>query len=203
MAAVVTKRASGASVATHREQNEAVAGQEGRLGIVVLVFDLDLMEQRLGGRPPAGDATLSLRRPTVPDHLTPVVSDRDPAEPVAFYYLRASNGGAACVGAVGRDSTNRRPSNAAVVAVLSVTFPVPWGRRRVWRTRRLLRAKWRLLMRKGRSPIRANVGELRHDQPTVGGPSPGRLVSMSPCRAMAPPARLVAPMSADASGTAV
>ena len=131
--------------------------------------------------------------------LAPVVSDRDPAQPVVFYYLRASNGAAACcfVDDRGVTSTNSCPSSAAVIAM---SFEVPL--RRVVRSRRTPRAEWRLAVRKGRSPLRTDVGELRRDQARLRAPSPGHFVTMSPCRAMAPPARLVAPISADASGTA-
>jgi hypothetical protein len=139
--------------------------------------------------------------PPVNPDLTPAVSDRDPAEPVVFYSLFESpHRGAAARGFVddrGVTSTNSRPSSAAVIAM---SFEVPV--RRVVRSRRTPRAEWRLAMRKGRSPVRTDVGELRRDQSRLRAPSPGRLVTMSPCRAMAPPAQLVAPLSADALGTA-
>jgi hypothetical protein len=204
MTSVVTKRGSGANVATHRDKNEAVPGQEARLGIVVHVFDVDLMEQRLGGRPPAGDATLSLRRPTVPDHLAPIVSDRDPAQPVVFYSLSAPNGAAACFGADDRNGTapNSATFDAAVIELQRVTFAARWRRLLFYWSRRQTRAQRRLAKRNGRVRVRAGVGELRHDQPTGNGPSPGRLVTMRPCRPMAPPAQFVAPISADALGTA-
>jgi hypothetical protein len=205
MTSVVTKRGSGANVATHRDKNEAVPGQEARLGIVVHVFDVDLMEQRLGGRPPAGDATLSLTRPTVPDHLAPIVSDRDPAEPVVFYFLVSPpNGASACFGADDRDGTapNSATFDAAVIELQRVTFAARWRRLLFYWSRQQSRAQRRLAKRHGRVRVRAGVGELRHDLPTGNGPSPGRLVRMSPCRALAPPAQLVAPLSADALGTA-
>ena len=132
---------------------------------------------------------------SVKPDLSPVVSDRDPAQPFVCYSLSVPNGAAACCGADDRDAS--APNSAMFDAAIIAVRPSP-----VARTRRPPRAERRLGNRHGRRRVRADVGELRRDQPTVGGPSPGRLVRMSPCRAMAPPAQLVAPLSADALGTA-
>jgi hypothetical protein len=141
--------------------------------------------------------------PVNPD-LSPVVPNRDPAQPVVFYSLSVPNGAAACCGAVDRVGTapNSAMFDAAVIALQTVTFAASWRRLLFYWSRRQSRAQRRLAKRHGRVRVRAGVGELRHDQPTGNGPSPGRLVTMSPCRAMAPPTQLVAPLSADALGTA-
>jgi hypothetical protein len=161
------------------------------------------LSKRLGGCTPAGYVSLP-RCPTVPDHLAPIAADRDPAEPVVFYSMAGPvyNGAAACHGADAQDGiwTNCRPSNGAGFALPPMTFSLPLCR--VARTRRPPRAERRWAMRHGRCRVRSDVGALRQDQPRTDGPPPGRLVSMSPCRSMAPPAQLVAPLSADALGRA-
>jgi hypothetical protein len=136
--------------------------------------------------------------------LSPVVPNRDPAQPVVFYSLSAPNGAEACCGADDRDASapNSATFDAAVIELQRVTFAARWRRLLFYWSRRQLRAQRRLAKRHGRVRVRAGVGELRHDLPTGNGPSPGRLVTMSPCRAMAPPAQFVAPISADALGSA-
>lgn len=136
--------------------------------------------------------------------LSPVVPNRDPTQAVVFYSLSAPNGAEACFDADDRNGTALSSAmfDAAVSALQRATFAALWSRLLFYWSRRQSQAQRRLAKRHGRVRVRAGVGELRHDRPTGNGPSPGRLVTMSPCRAMAPPAQLVAPISADASGTA-
>ena len=136
------------------------------------------------------------RCPAVLDHLAFVDTEGDPTEPVYPLAGPAHMGAAACFNTVGQECTNGQVSNAAFIAPQSLIRSV--FRYRAARTRSRLRAKSRLARRR----VRANVRALRRHQRRADGPPPGRLVSMSPCRAMAPPSQLVAPLSADALGTA-
>ena len=107
----------------------------------------------------------------------------------------------------GVDDHGRSRSIGSMAYVVLSTLPstswlVPVVITRVVRSRRTPRAEWRLAMRKGQTPLRADIAELRRDQSRLRAPSPGHFVSMSPCRAVAPPTQPVVPSSADALGSA-
>ena len=162
------------------------------------------MEQGLRGYPATRRGVLVLGSIDPDLDLAPAVPNPDMAQAVLAYFPPTPNETAVCYGVDDRGVTFSIGSMGYVdpTALPPTTSLVHVTICRFVRSRRSPRAEWRLAMREGQSPLRSSVAELRRDQPTADGPSPGRLVSMSPCRAMAPPVRLVAPSSADALGTA-